>query len=962
MMKLPTARIFASHTCRPVIGARRWLQAAFAIWLAALATTLLLALMSRLAMIPIARADSDPQVMVAKTIEPPVLISGESAVISFTLSGVSDFRAIPNPLDVALVVDVSGSMAWATGSKLISGTFVTEGGWEPVYTFTIDYLINDSMRVTATHPVRLVRHVPPTTYYTDTVDFDLQVSPVATGTWTVEVSRTGEPAAYTVALYLPEHRLPAATYASKLFVDAIPDTDQAAVVPFSNNSSIAQPLTSSRPAIHNALDGLVAIGGTRIDRGINTAHNELISSGHALSGSRRAMILLSDGHQDPASTLDTVFPAAQSAAADDIIIYTIGFGEGADASTLMTIANIGCGRYYFAPDSQALQQIYQDIAHDLRGRAARSILIYDILPPGISLITDRLSPGWSYTLSDGQTIVTRTTFDSVCIAEETVYTLPVHIGWEPGTSGAVNAPGSGITVTTLSSLTTFIPFTNPTVAVGGFSLDKHGPDYAYPGQTITYTLWVANPGPMTISNVCLGDLPGPEATVIGASHDGRAAVISDTEVWVWDLGTVAADTVLSRTLTAQIQEGVSGGTPLWNMAGVTRLLEGTCTAPITGELLITDTWLTTIITTGLTANKVSQDATGPPLYPEDTLIYTVTVVNAGAVPTQTNVIITDGIPASTTFVAGSARSNGSVTLTDNEVIARIDQLGLGQALTLTFEVAINPGTVGDTIINQAHVASDQQPDPPQPAPTTDQVTCLVPGLALNKWVDYQGHDALQPPPLEPFVTYHFQVTNTGDVMLTDIRVWDDKLSPIRGFFSVPDLLPGGTYTFMPQEQLSQDTHNVATATARVAGFPGSVSATDDAYFDFIESPGLSLALDVSVQPDWIPEGQIVTYTYQLTNTSRDWMEEGLVTDTLYVTDTAHEELITSSLSLAPGASYTRFLTRWITATTVNVVHAWGTDRLSVNVATATDSAQVIVSPLGPVNARFIYLPLIMKSY
>jgi uncharacterized repeat protein (TIGR01451 family) len=952
MRKLPTTSFIAPQKCRPVTGACRWLRAFFAIWLAVLATTLLLLLMSRLALIPVAHADSDPQVVVTKTIDPPLLISGEAAVISFTLSGVSDVRLIPNPLDVALVVDVSGSMAWATTSRLVTGTFVSEDAWEPAYTFTIEYPIADSMRVTATHPVRFVRHVPPMTYYTDTVDYDLQVSPVATGTWTVEVLRAGGPATYAVALYLPEHRLPAATYASKLFVDAISDTDQVAVVPFNHNSWVAQSLTSNRPAIHNALGGLVAGGNTRIDRGINTAHNELITSGHALSGSRRAMVVMSDGQQVPPSTLGTVLPAAQSAADDDIIIYTIGFGADADASTLMAIANIGCGRYYFAPDSQALQQIYQDIAHDLRGRAARSILIYDILPPGVSLITDRLSPDWSYTLSDGQTIVTRTAFDSVCIAEETVYTLPVYIDWEPGTSGAVNSPGSGITVTTLSNLTAFIPFTNPTVDVGGFFLDKQGPAYAYPGQTITYTLWLTNPSPVAISNVCLGDLPGPEATVISASHGGRSAVISDTEVWVWDLDTVAAGSVLSRTLTARIQESASHGTPLWNEAGVARLVEGTCMAPIAGKLLATDTWLTTIITAGLSANKVSQDATGPPLYPQDTLIYTVTVVNGGSGPTQTNVIIADSIPASTTFVAGSAQSNGEATLVGDDVIAQIDQLGPGQVLTLSFEVAVDPGTGGDTITNQALVASDQQPDPPQPGPTTDQVTGLVPGLTLNKWAEPDASVEG-----EAWTQYRFQITNTGDVALTAVQVSDDKLGFVG---AVLDLPPGGTRLFTRSKQLFQDTHNVATATAQAAGFPGSVSATDDAYFDFIESPGLSLALDVSVQPDWIFAGQAVTYTYHLVNTSHDWMEEGVITDTLYASDTVHVELITSGLSLAPGASYTHVLTRWIAITTVNVARAWGTDRLGVNVATATDSAKVVVNPFGPLNETFIYLPVIIS--
>jgi uncharacterized repeat protein (TIGR01451 family) len=398
---------------------------------------------------------------------------------------------------------------------------------------------------------------------------------------------------------------------------------------------------------------------------------------------------------------------------------------------------------------------------------------------------------------------------------------------------------------------------------------------------------------------------------------------------------------------------VSDGTPLWNSAGVARLLEGTCTAPIAGKLLVTDTWLTTIITTGLSSSKTSQDAAGPPLYPQDTLIYTVTVVNVGSGPTQTNVIIADSIPASTTFVAGSAQSNGDVTFIGNEVIAHIDQLEPGQTLTLTFEVAVDPGTGGDTITNQAHLASDQWPDPPQPAPTTDQVTGLVPDLTLNKWADPDTSVER-----EAWTQYHFQITNTGDVALTAVDVWDDKLGFVGEVFDLP---PGGTQHFTRSKQLFQDTHNVATATAQVAGFPGSVSATDDVYFDFIESPGLSLALDVSVWPDLIPGSQIVTYTYHLTNTSHDWMEEGLVTDTLYVADTMYVELITSGLSLAPGASYTHVITRWIATTTVNVARAWGTDRLGINAAAATDSAQVIVSPLGPLNVKLIYLPVIMKK-
>ncbi|RLC91978.1 MAG: hypothetical protein DRI77_13325, partial [Chloroflexi bacterium] len=143
-----------------------------------------------------------------------------------------------------------------------------------------------------------------------------------------------------------------------------------------------------------------------------------------------------------------------------------------------------------------------------------------------------------------------------------------------------------------------------------------------------------------------------------------------------------------------------------------------------------------------------------------------------------------------------------------------------------------------------------------------------------------------------------------------------------------------------------NTYNVATATAHAPNFPTLLSATDDAYFDFIE--GLAVTLAVSAQPETIPAAQIVSYTYRLTNTGDDWLEGGVITDTVYGD-------IASGLSLPPGASYTHVITRPVVTTTVNVACAWGTDRLGTPV-TATDSATVTVGMWKT------YLPLVVKNY
>jgi uncharacterized repeat protein (TIGR01451 family) len=348
----------------------------------------------------------------------------------------------------------------------------------------------------------------------------------------------------------------------------------------------------------------------------------------------------------------------------------------------------------------------------------------------------------------------------------------------------------------------------------------------------------------------------------------------------------------------------------------------------------------------LSSHKDSADATGLPLFPADSLIYTITVTNTAALTSQTNVVITDSVPTSTTLVAGSVQSNADeVSVVGDTIVARRYTLGPGQVFTLTFRVTVGLGTGGATITNQAQVASDQQPNPTQPPPTADVVTTPAPGLVLDKWADPDiGSD-------DSWTQYHFLVTNTGNMPLTDIQIWDDHLSPIVGPFSVPDLPAGGTYLVRRWWPVSADVTNVATVTTWALGFPDPLSASDDAFFDAVHP--LNLAFDVSVEPEVIPEAQIVTYTYCLTNIGIEWMTGGTITDTQW-------GVIASGLELAPGAAYTQIVTQLIATTTVNVARARGFNLLGVEAA-ITDSATVTVGALGDYT-HTLYLPIIIRDH
>jgi uncharacterized repeat protein (TIGR01451 family) len=457
---------------------------------------------------------------------------------------------------------------------------------------------------------------------------------------------------------------------------------------------------------------------------------------------------------------------------------------------------------------------------------------------------------------------------------------------------AVNTPLADGTVITNTASATCTQVPTPTIGVVTttirnpvFTLTKQTElAFGVVGKPFTYTLTITNTGPVTATDVVVTDtLP------TGANYISGGTLVAGNTV-SWTIPTISA------TSATQVSFVVS-----------------TCQTS-----LVNASYRVVTSTQGVTSQPGSSLLTllSPPTL-EAQFSYSPPTITVGSPVYFTSTSTTNGGP-----IVGWGWSFGDSGTGSGSTISHAYTAAGTYTATLTITDTCGfTGTVTNTVV----------------------VTTSVPALVLNKWatpaVVKQGYDN--------YILYSFQITNTGNVLLTDIQVWDDKLGSIPG--SV-DLLVGGTHTFLrwwsPRSGWYQDVHNVATATARAPGFPGVLSATDDAYVDVVGA--LSLVLDVSVQPAQTPVSQTVTYTYYLTNSSSDWMEGGTITDTVY-------GVITSGLSLAPGTSYTRVLTQWVATTTVNMAYARGADRLG-KTTTVTDSAQVTVG------VRYIYLPVIMKNH
>jgi hypothetical protein len=131
--------------------------------------------------------------------------------------------------------------------------------------------------------------------------------------------------------------------------------------------------------VNSKIDSLVAAGYTNIGDAIYNATGELRKNGR--SDSAWVEVLLTDGIPNRPNNdnygQQYALNASKNASAYGITIYTIGLGSDVNATLLQQIANNANGKYYFAPDSSTLGQIYQQIAGELASGSTGVILKRD---------------------------------------------------------------------------------------------------------------------------------------------------------------------------------------------------------------------------------------------------------------------------------------------------------------------------------------------------------------------------------------------------------------------------------------------------------------------------------------------------------------------------------------------------------------------------------------------------------
>ena len=364
----------------------------------------------------------------------------------------------------------------------------------------------------------------------------------------------------------------------------------------------------------------------------------------------------------------------------------------------------------------------------------------------------------------------------------------------------------------------------PLFQVHKISTDLTGdPNVLLAGETLRYTITVRNVGTDHAVDVVLRDqVPVNTAYVAGsttlngtpvADSAGRSPLVdgmlinSPADATAGSMPADATDTtanVATITFDVVVDPAVIDGTVISNQGFVSAVAAGITDQP-------SDDPTTPVL------NDPTRDIVGalPLLYaekrvmlqgdqgspgivdPGDVLRYTITVQNTGSIP-ATDLVLSDAVPANTTYVANTTLLNGAPYAQPDggtsPLVAgiQIGTLAPGATAVVQFDLRVNDGTPSGTVIsNQAVVGSLELPDlltdgDGNPA-TGPEPTVVVVGdvqrLAIVKEVSVVGGGAAV---AGAQLEYVVRVTNVASVPATNVVIRDDLDATQAGYLLYVD--------------------------------------------------------------------------------------------------------------------------------------------------------------------------------
>ncbi|MFC5731591.1 MULTISPECIES: DUF7507 domain-containing protein [Nocardioides] len=510
-----------------------------------------------------------------------------------------------------------------------------------------------------------------------------------------------------------------------------------------------------------------------------------------------------------------------------------------------------------------------------------------------------------------------------CTATYTMTQADIDAGDLTNTATASGNPPSGPRVESPPDTATVVTPDDPALTV----VKTADPDAADAvGDEITYSFLVTNTG-----NVTMDDVTIDEGAFTGT---GSLSPISCPPA----AASVAPGGDVTCTATYELtQADVDAG-------GVTNTATATGTPP-SGTPVDSPPSTSTVTITPAPALTVDKSAVpGTVSDAGDVVTYRFLVTNSG------NVTIDDVAIDETAFSGAGQLS--AITCPATSLVSSAQM-----TCTATYEVTQADVDNGE-LTNTATVTGTPPSGPPVESPpdTATVTTPDRPELSLVKSASPTGPGTLK---AGAEITYSFQVTNTGNVTMTDVSVEEQSFSgsgPMSAISCPPGtdtLAPGGQMTCTATYTVTQDDvdaggiTNVAAGTGTPPAGPPVQSPPDEVTVTEPASPALSLVK--SSDADRLTEvGQEITYSFLVTNTGNVTLTAVAVDEGAF-TGSGELSPVTcpaAAASMAPGEQITCSATYTVTQADLdqdsitNTATATGTPPSGPRVASSPDTVDL----------------------
>ncbi len=501
-----------------------------------------------------------------------------------------------------------------------------------------------------------------------------------------------------------------------------------------------------------------------------------------------------------------------------------------------------------------------------REQAVDSVIVADLLPPGLTYV------GHSVTQGVYDAVAGRWTVGHLDPSQSEFLDLTATVDSGTGAQRLENIASLWYSKPPDIDPSNDVDTASVKVQSVDLSLTKNVDDPApSEGATVTFTIEVTNAGPDEANGVEIID-----ALPAGVTYAGSSASSGFFEdlTGTWYVGRVQ----VGAPETLQIQAKVDAGT-----AGSTLTNKTWLAATSPEDVDPSDDAAEASVTVGYADLSVTKSASNETPYESDTLIYTIVVRNEGTHPTS-GVVAVDALPAGVTHNFNTA-SHGSYNPVSG--IWNVGSLGLGEVATLAIQVSVDPGTAGQDITNSVALVGSSEPDP-NGSNDTAESTIHVRGadLTLTKTSSHAS------PFVGTEITYTVRVTNGGPdsahaIVVTDVLpakllfvsaiatqgVYDDS----TGLWSVGDVADSAMAELALKAQVrasaaGSTVRNIAAVTSVLEGdpFPGAEADTVDMSVPLVvpvEQADLGVASSVDAPNPRV--GEKTTWTITLTNFGPD---------------------------------------------------------------------------------------------